>query len=159
MKRWATKNFFLFGLTAAEVAAAQAAGYDPKRFYEKSEGLREAVSLIASGAFSNGDRKLFEPLVRSLMQHDPYMLFADYEAYVACQDRVSAAFRDADGWTRRSIVNMRASPVLLRPRDPRVLRADLERGAGPDQPIVGMTNSASARMPVGQRVVIVFRRV
>ncbi|HKH74538.1 MAG TPA: glycogen/starch/alpha-glucan phosphorylase [Vicinamibacterales bacterium] len=98
-------NFFLFGLTASDVDRVRASGYNPRSVYESNAELRETIDLIAGGAFSSGDRDLFRPLVDSLLYHDPYMLLADYQAYVDCQQRVSDAYRDRAGWTRMSILN------------------------------------------------------
>jgi starch phosphorylase len=99
------ENFFLFGLTAEEVAKLKATDYSPRSIYESNPELREAIDLIDSGFFSNGDRELFRPLVESLLKRDDYMLLADYQAYVACQQRVSEAYRDQKNWTRMSILN------------------------------------------------------
>jgi starch phosphorylase len=99
------ENFFLFGLTAEEVTKLKASGYSPRSYYESNPALREAIDLIASGFFSNGDRELFRPLVESLLIRDDYMLLADYQAYVDCQQRVSEAYRDQKNWTRMSILN------------------------------------------------------
>jgi starch phosphorylase len=98
-------NFFLFGLTAAEVAAAKASGYRPRSIYETNLELREAIDLIDAGTFSNGDRDLFRPLVASLLERDDYLLLADYQAYVDCQQRVNEAYLDEPHWTRMSILN------------------------------------------------------
>jgi starch phosphorylase len=99
------ENFFLFGLTAGEVVALKARGYRPRALYEADEELREVIDLIGSGVFSRGDRDLFRPIVESLLNHDEYMLLADYRAYVDTQQRVSEAYADARNWTRRSILN------------------------------------------------------
>jgi starch phosphorylase len=99
------ENFFLFGLTAEEVARRKAHGYSPRAIYEANPALREAIDLIASGFFANGDRELFRPLVDSLLNRDDYMLFADYQPYVDCQQQVSEAYRDQKNWTRMSILN------------------------------------------------------
>jgi starch phosphorylase len=99
------ENFFLFGLTAEEVGRVKANGYNPRSIYESNPELREAVDLIDSGVFSNGDRELFRPLTESLLNHDDYMLLADYQAYVDCQQRVSEAYQDQKDWTRMSIIN------------------------------------------------------
>ena len=99
------ENFFLFGLTAAEVERLKAGGYAPREFYESNPELREAIDLISSGFFSNGDRALFQPLVESLITRDDYMLLADYQAYVECQQSVSRAYSDQSAWTRMSILN------------------------------------------------------
>jgi starch phosphorylase len=99
------ENFFLFGLTAAEAAATKAAGYDPRARCDADPELREAIGQIAGGLFSDGDRDVFQPLVESLLTRDEYLLFADYRAYVDCQGRVDAAYRDQTAWTRMSILN------------------------------------------------------
>jgi starch phosphorylase len=99
------ENFFLFGLTADEVGQVKASGYNPRSIYEANPALRETIDLIDSGCFSNGDRELFRPLVESLLNRDDYMLLADYQAYVDCQQRVSEAYREQGNWTRMSILN------------------------------------------------------
>jgi starch phosphorylase len=99
------ENFFLFGLDAAQVAAMKAQGYEPRRIYESNPELREALDLIGNGFFSNGDREMFRPLVDSLLTRDDYMLLADYQAYVDCQQRVSDAYARTASWTRMSILN------------------------------------------------------
>jgi starch phosphorylase len=99
------ENFFLFGLTAEEVERRKAEGYSPRSIYESNPELREAIDLIDSGFFSGGDRGLFHPLVESLLTRDDYMLLADYQAYVDCQQRVSDAYSDQNNWTRMSILN------------------------------------------------------
>jgi starch phosphorylase len=98
-------NLFLFGLTAEEVERLKAEGYRPRSIYESNSELREAVDLISSGFFSDGDRELFDPLVDALLTHDEYMLVADYQAYVECQQRISHAYSDQNDWTRMSILN------------------------------------------------------
>ena len=100
------ENFFLFGLIAQEVVRLQAHGYRPAEALARDAELREVIEMIAGGAFSRGDRGAFEPIVRSLIEHDEYLLFADYRAYVDCQQRASDAYADADRWTRMSILNV-----------------------------------------------------
>jgi starch phosphorylase len=73
--------------------------------YESNAELRDALDLIAAGHFARGDRELFRPLVDSLLTSDEYMLLADYQAYLDCQQRVSDAYVDQDKWTRMSIFN------------------------------------------------------
>jgi starch phosphorylase len=99
------ENFFLFGMNVREVADRKARGYRPRDVYESNPELRSTLDLIASGAFANGDRDLFRPLVDSLLTRDDYMLLADYQSYIDCQARVSDAYRDQTDWTRMSILN------------------------------------------------------
>ena len=99
------ENFFLFGLTAQEVADRKAHGYAPWDIYHSNPMLKEVVDAIGDGVFSHGDRGLFRPLIQSLMDRDEYMLFADFESYVRCQDGVGQAYLDHDRWCRMSILN------------------------------------------------------
>jgi starch phosphorylase len=99
------ENFFLFGLTAEEVREKRSSGYHPRDCYDSDPQLREVIDLINSGHFSHGDANLFKPMVDSLMGYDPYMLFADYQSYISCQDQVSNAYKERGNWTRMSILN------------------------------------------------------
>lgn len=99
------ENFFLFGLTVEEVMEQQSNGYTPRDFYYNNENLRKAIDLISIGHFSHGDRKLFKPIVDSLLSDDQYMLLADYQGYIDCQDRVAEMYRDKNSWTRMTILN------------------------------------------------------
>ena len=99
------ENFFLFGLTAEEVYTLKSKGYKPLDYYHRNAELKAVIDRIASGYFSHGKEELFKPLVDSLMYHDEYMLFADYQAYIDCQREVSLAFQDTEKWTRMSILN------------------------------------------------------
>jgi starch phosphorylase len=98
-------NFFLFGLTAAEVCERQTRGYVPREIYESNATLREALDMVASGIPAGGDTELFRPLVDNLLHHDPFFVLADYQAYVDCQDRVSELWGRSKEWTRKSILN------------------------------------------------------
>ncbi|MFH0826228.1 MAG: glycogen/starch/alpha-glucan phosphorylase [Pseudomonadota bacterium] len=99
-------NFFLFGLTAEEVFDLKAGGYRARDYYEGNERLKHVIDLIASGHFSSGDPEPFKPLVDSLVHRDDYLLLADYQSYVDCQDRVGLTYRDQDAWTCMSILNV-----------------------------------------------------
>lgn len=99
------ENFFLFGLTVDEVQRVQRQGYRPAAHLESDDELRAVLGLIADGTFSYGDTDVFRPLVDSLTYSDPFLVLADYRAYVECQERVSRAWRDTDAWTRMSILN------------------------------------------------------
>lgn len=100
------ENFFLFGLDVNGVRDLKSQGYDPRKYYEENAQLKEVIDRIADGIFSPGERSLFQPLVDHLLRHDDYLLLADYQAYVDCQDRVDAAFRDKKKWSEMSILNV-----------------------------------------------------
>jgi glycogen phosphorylase len=98
-------NFFLFGLSASEVEELRRSGYRPHECYRRSAELGAVLDLLRSGFFSRGDAELFEPLVRGLLDYDPYFVLADFPAYLDCQRRVGEAYRDRELWTRMSILN------------------------------------------------------
>jgi len=98
------EHFFLFGMTAEEVLARKRAGYHPRDVHEAE--LSRALDLIAAGTFSGGDRDMFAPLVWDLRERDPFLVCADFRAYVDCQRRVDAAWRVPAAWTRSSILNV-----------------------------------------------------
>jgi glycogen phosphorylase len=99
------ENFFLFGLTAAEVQARKRLGYRPMDHYAADRRLRDAMDLIRGGYFTRGDTELLRPLTDNLMYEDPYMLFADFASYMDCQAAVSEAYLDPERWTRMAILN------------------------------------------------------
>ena len=99
------ENFFQFGLTAEQVAQLQRTGYRPASYIEGNAELREVLDLVATGTFARGDRGLFAPLLENLRQSDPFLVLADFAAYLACQERVSVAWSDRERWTRMSILN------------------------------------------------------
>jgi starch phosphorylase len=100
------ENFFLFGLTTPEVHALQSSGYNPWDYYNGNAHLKAVIDLINSGFFAHGDTSLFRPLTDSLLYHDPYLVLADFQAYVDCQAEVSQAYRNPEQWSRMSILNV-----------------------------------------------------
>ena len=99
-------NFFSFGLTAEQARNLKASGYRPRNYYEDDETLREVLDFIASGALAGGDRRLFKPLVENLLENDPFLVLADYQSYVECQEQISKLWRNPQDWTRTSILNV-----------------------------------------------------
>jgi starch phosphorylase len=100
-------NVFMFGHTYEEQSRIRQNGYDPAAIYEGNADLKSVLDMIRTGYFSPEQPDLFVPIFDSLVRRgDRYMLLADYEAYVQCQDRVDAAFRDARRWTRMAIFNV-----------------------------------------------------
>jgi starch phosphorylase len=119
------ENFFLFGLTAAEVQARRAAGYQPLELYHSQPELREVIDLIRDGYFSRGNSEQFLGLVGNLLHHDPYMVLADYQSYADCQQQVDRAYRDSERWTRMSILNSARSGTFSSDRSIREYCADI----------------------------------
>lgn len=100
-----TENFFLFGLKTDEVAALRPS-YHPWDYVASNPELHRVLDAVASGQFSSGDREMFRPIIDSLLSTDPYMVLADFQAYMQCQDRVDALYRTPQEWTRQAILNV-----------------------------------------------------
>ncbi|MEK7993883.1 MAG: glycogen/starch/alpha-glucan phosphorylase, partial [Planctomycetota bacterium] len=99
-------NFFLFGLSADQARDLKTRGYRPADIYQQNASLREVLDFIASGALAGGDTNLFRPLVDNLLTSDPFLVLADYQAYIDCQAQVSALWHDPQTWTRKSIITV-----------------------------------------------------
>jgi starch phosphorylase len=99
------ENFFLFGLTEPQVADLRRRGYHAYDYYRANPVLARVVDAIACGEFSGGDREVARPIVESLLRRDAYLVLADFEGYIDAQTRIDDAYRDADRWTRMSILN------------------------------------------------------
>jgi starch phosphorylase len=100
------ESFFLFGLDAAAVAEVKRQGYHPAHYIEKSERLHAALHLVRTGFFSPDEKSRFETVVNGLWTTDPYLVCADFDSYWECHERVDAAYRDPDGWTRMVVSNL-----------------------------------------------------
>lgn len=99
------ENFFLFGLTAEEVERIKREGYRPSDYIAGNAELQAVLELISSGHFSRGDTEVFRSIIDNLTHSDPFLVLADYAAYIACQEQVNAAWQNQDNWTRMSILN------------------------------------------------------
>jgi len=105
MEEIGRENFFLFGLNAEQVGGLKKKGYNPREIYHNLPELKLALDMIAEGTFTPDTPDIFRPLIDSLLkQGDPYLVLADYQDYIRCQEIVDRIYRDRDEWTRRSIL-------------------------------------------------------
>ena len=100
------ENIIIFGMTAEEVAAKRANGYDPRAVIEGSRELGQAVHSIASGVFSPGDPDRYKGLMDGLLTSDWFMVAADFDAYAAAQRDVDRRWKDREGWRSAAIRNI-----------------------------------------------------
>ena len=103
------ENFFLFGLTAEEVESTRQ-HYQPNTIIEGDADLKRVMTLLESGHFNHLEPGLFDPVIQALRSpHDPWLVVADFRAFVDAQDRVATAYRDRERWLRMSILNTACS--------------------------------------------------
>ena len=102
------ENIFIFGMTADEAEYERKnISRTPEQVCAENPRIHAVVESMRSGAFSGGDKKLFQPLVDSLMdRYDPYLLMLDLESYIACQSQVNTAFLNKEKWGRKAILNV-----------------------------------------------------
>ena len=106
MERVGHKNILIFGLTAEEVAARRADGYNPRSIIEGSAELSQAVTAIASGVFSPDDKHRYAGLMGGIYDSDWFMLAADFDSYAQAQRQVDARWLDQRGWRAAAIRNI-----------------------------------------------------
>jgi starch phosphorylase len=99
------ENFFLFGLTVDEVRDLLAKGYHPRDYVAGNAELAAAIAAISEGRFSHGDTDVFAPLVSNLVDHDPFLVLADYADYIRSQQQVDRTWHEPGTWARMSILN------------------------------------------------------
>ncbi len=98
-------NFFIFGMTAEEVATRRAGGRRGRSAIEASPVLAAALKAISSGEFSADDPHRFDDLVGGLYDHDYFMVSADFDAYHAAQADVDHRYGNRNEWMRSAILN------------------------------------------------------
>ncbi|CAM5123701.1 unnamed protein product [Eretmochelys imbricata] len=103
------ENLFIFGMRIQDVAELDKKGYNAQEYYDKLPELKQAIDQIKSGFFSPTQPDLFNEVTNMLFHHDRFKVFADYEAYVKCQDKVSQLYMNAKEWTKLVIRNIAAS--------------------------------------------------
>jgi glycogen phosphorylase len=100
------ENVFIFGLTADEVAARRASGYQPWRELDGNPELKATLELIDSGFFSPTRPDDAKPVVRRLLSDgEPFLVLADFAAYAAAQNQVDALYAQEDQWSRKAVIN------------------------------------------------------
>jgi starch phosphorylase len=98
-------NIFIFGLTAEEVEARRRRGFDARAALEASPMLRQVLDSIRGGVFSPDDPARYRDFVEGLLNHDTFLVTADFDAYFAAQRLVFKKWRDRSSWMRSSVIN------------------------------------------------------
>jgi starch phosphorylase len=109
MEEVGEENFFLFGLTADQVAETRR-DYRPREIIAADQDLNAVMKLLQSGHFNQFERHQFDDILASITsEHDPWLTAADFRGFIDAQERVAAAYRDPERWTRMSILNTASS--------------------------------------------------
>ncbi|XP_075283344.1 glycogen phosphorylase, liver form [Opisthocomus hoazin] len=103
------ENLFIFGMRVEDVTELDREGYNAQEYYDRLPELKQAIDQIRSGFFSPQEPDLFKDVVNMLFHHDRFKVFADYEAYVKCQEKVSELYLNSKAWTKMVIRNIAAA--------------------------------------------------
>jgi starch phosphorylase len=99
-------EMFVFGLRSEQVESLKQAGYEPRRYADQDPALAQVLQAVAAGDFSPGERGRYAGLVQELLNHDPYLLLADFSSYCTAQAQVDGLYADTKAWQRRAILNV-----------------------------------------------------
>jgi starch phosphorylase len=100
------EQMFVFGLRADAVTKIKSLGYDPKLYVEENRQLGDVLEAIGSGVFCRDEPARYKPMVQALLQHDPYLLMADFADYVRTQAQVDDLFTTPQHWAERALRNI-----------------------------------------------------
>ncbi|XP_017331870.2 glycogen phosphorylase, brain form [Ictalurus punctatus] len=103
------ENLFIFGMRVEDVEALDRKGYNAREYYDRLPELRQVIDQIYTGHFSPNEPEMFKDVVNMLMDHDRFKVFADYEAYISCQEKVNNLYRNPKEWTKKVIRNIACS--------------------------------------------------
>jgi glycogen phosphorylase len=100
------ENIFIFGMTADEAVKRRTDGYRPSEIVAANPELANTLEMIRNGAFNRGDNAYAQQIVDRLTSDgEPFLVLADFEAYVAAQERVDALYRTPEEWSRKAVLN------------------------------------------------------
>jgi len=102
-------NIFIFGMTVPDVQAVEAAGYNAYSYYNANPELKQVMDMIRDGFFSPDNQDEFKDVISLLLNNDRFLTLADYNAYIAAQEQVSATYADTAKWAKMSIHNIASS--------------------------------------------------
>ncbi|KAK3739928.1 hypothetical protein QZH41_015973, partial [Actinostola sp. cb2023] len=103
------ENMFIFGMTVEEVEKCRKEGYNPKVYYDRNPELRKALDQIRDNCFSPREHGVFQDIFNAMLHHDRFLLMADFDAYLKCQEKVSQTFMNPKKWYTMTAINVATS--------------------------------------------------
>ena len=81
-------NMFIFGMSVEDVRKLETEGYNPQEYIARSPTLSRIIEQLESGFFTPEQPDVLKDLADTLRHHDRFMVCADFDAYVECQNKV-----------------------------------------------------------------------
>jgi starch phosphorylase len=100
-------NIFIFGLQAKQVDELRTTGYNPWSVYHQDQRIRRVVDSLTTGLFCGEEPGAFDPIRKALLDEgDHYLHLADFNSYLAAQEKISTVFIDHEKWSSKAILNV-----------------------------------------------------
>lgn len=106
------ENIMIFGMRTEEVDALRQRGYAPGEYYEKDPLIQDLINTLYEGICGSK----FPEIADSLKNVDPYMVLADFRAYIEAQEKIQQLYRQPEVWSRMSLMNIAGSGVFCADR-------------------------------------------
>ena len=106
------ENIVIFGMRTEEVEELRQRGYAPVEYYQNDPLIRDLIDTLYEGIGGNK----FPEVADSLKNIDPYMVLADFRAYVQAQEKIQQLYRQPDVWNRMSLMNIAGSGIFCADR-------------------------------------------
>lgn len=95
------ENMLLFGMTTPEVQDLKKRGYQPMNYFNNSAELKRVIEFIQSGIGGK-----YFPEIVNIINHDPYMVLADFADYSKAQKKIDQLWKDKDKWNSMALMNI-----------------------------------------------------
>ena len=99
------ENFFIFGLTTDKINELRRSGYHPRHYYETNPALKQVVDMIGNGFFCPVEPNRYRAITDNLLNHDPFLVMADFQSYLEISDQADAIYQTPERWSRMAILN------------------------------------------------------
>lgn len=97
------ENIFIFGMKTPEVEELKRRGYNPQNYYNNNAELHNTIDFINRVGIAG---KQFPEIGGTLLNHDPYMVLADFADYRRAQHDAVRTYGDRTAWNRKSLMNI-----------------------------------------------------
>lgn len=103
------ENIFIFGMTAKEAANLAISGYNPNSYYLNNAELHKTIDYINNHGI-NGT--MYPEIASTILQHDPYMVMADFADYRKFHNKIVDAYKDKEHWNKMSLMNISGAGIF-----------------------------------------------
>jgi len=108
LERVGSENMFIFGKTSKQASHLLKGDYRPRDYIHENTELKRVIDQIEEGFFSPKEPNRFYDIVDALTRTDPYLVVADYQAYLDCQAIVEQSYQDQQTWAKKAVANIAA---------------------------------------------------